>query len=153
MGKGSHVNYKEWNITSADESATSFYVDINNNNASITTNSELVYSHPSSITNITENTINTTLSIADNNFSNSEKTLICYQDQQTKNWNFKINNIEITDNTNLKIVNLLGQTVYKQAINSTTTEANLESIADGLYLALITDNNAIIASKKIVVNK
>jgi hypothetical protein len=147
MGKGSYIKYKGWDITSADGNATSFYVDIVNSNATITTNSELIYTHPSSITIIDD-----ALSIPDNNFNDPEKTLITYQNQISKLWNFEIKNIEITRNTNLKIVNLLGQIVYTQKINSTLTEANLEALSDGLHIALVTDNNSIVASKKFIIN-
>lgn len=147
MGKGSYIKYKGWDISSADGNATSFYVEIVNNHASITTNSELIYTHPSSITIIDDDT----LSIPDYNFNDLDKTLITYQNQISKIWNFEIKNIEITRNTNLTIVNLLGQTVYTKKINSTITEANLETLSDGLHIALVTDNNSVVASKKFVI--
>ncbi|MFH4966991.1 leucine-rich repeat protein [Gaetbulibacter sp. M240] len=151
MGKGSHVKYKGWDIDSQNGEATSFYVDILDNNATITTNSQLTYTYPVNTTITNTNVINNgTLAIEENNFNNIEKTFKGYQNKGSDTWTFETKNIEITNSSELKIVNLLGQTILSQKLKGVVTEVNLNHLSRGIYIALITNNNSVEASKKII---
>ena len=152
MGKGSHIKYKGWDITSKNGNATGFYIEIINKNATITTNSELIYNYPSDIT-ITESSIinNGTLSVENNDFSDPNSDFIFYKNDASNKWNLDTKNIQIDNTTQLKIINMLGVTVLNKKINSTVTELDLSHISNGIYIVSITNRNSTTGSKKVII--
>jgi len=140
MGKGSRIKYKGWEVTTKDGLASNFYIEISNKNAKITTNSELVYTYPTDIT----------LSISDNTFLNTESSFIVYQNRNSSIWNIQTKNLDL-NNANVKIINFLGVTVLSKEINSSSTEIDLGSVPSGFYIVQMTNNNAVVDSKKIIV--
>lgn len=153
MGKGSRIKYKGWELTSLDGLATSFYVEINAKNAKITTNSELVYTYPSDIviTNYAKiNNGNGTLSVTKEEFTNLKEDFVFYKNKTSKLWNLETQNLELR-NASLKIINLLGVTVLSKAIDSSLTEIDLSSITTGFYIVQMTNDNAIVDAKKIII--
>ncbi len=140
MGKGSRIKYKGWEVTTKDGLASSFYIEIINKNATITTNSELVYTYPSDIT----------LSISDNSFLNNERSFNVYQNRNSSIWNIQTKNLDLK-NANVKVINLLGVTVLSKEINSSSTEIDLSSVPSGFYIVQMTNNKTVVDSKKIIV--
>lgn len=144
MGKGSKIKYKGWEVTTKDGLASSFYVEIVAKNAKITTNSELVYTYPSDIT------INSTLSVETNDYTNPKEDFYFYKNKISKMWNLETQNLELR-NASLKIFNLLGETVLSKAIDTPLTEIDLSSITTGFYIVQMTNDNAIVDAKKIII--
>jgi hypothetical protein len=151
MGKGSKIKYKGWEVTTKDGLASSFYVEIVAKNAKVTTNTELTYTYPSDITVTNYTGINgTTLSVETNNHTNPKEDFYFYKNKTSKMWNLETQNLELR-NASLKIFNLLGETVLSKAIDSPLTEIDLSSITTGFYIVQMTNDNAIVDAKKIII--
>jgi hypothetical protein len=152
VGSGSYVNYKGWDVKSQNDEVTSFYVNINGANAEINTNSDLDYTSPTGVTVSSYTKINDndgTLSVDDNELINLNGSFSFYQSKASNIWDLKTINLQI-DNANLKIVDLSGKTVFSKKISSPLTEVDLSSVSNGFYIVVITNNNSIIGTKKII---
>lgn len=151
MGKGSKIKYKGWDVSTKSGLASSFYIEIVAKNAKITTNTELIFTHPSDITVTDVTGINgTTLSVETNDYANPKEDFYFYKNRDSGMWSLETKNIDVV-NGNLKIINLLGLTVLSKEIDSTLTEVDLSAIATGFYIVQMTNNNSIVDSKKIIV--
>ncbi|MEQ8547555.1 MAG: T9SS type A sorting domain-containing protein [Cyclobacteriaceae bacterium] len=155
MGKGFHIKYKGWDITSTSRYPTSFYVDIIGNNAEIKTNSELTISYPQNIT-VSDNDlitiIPTTIALSNesNDLASVSPNFVFYKNNNSSIWDLKTNNVDLS-NVHLRIVNLLGITVMKKKINSPLTQIDLSHVLDGVYIVLLTNDNFSIKSKKVII--
>ncbi len=66
------------------------------------------------------------------------------------NKNFKINNID--DGTNLCIVDLSGNIIYKKALVINETIIEIENIANGIYVVEL-ESKGVTSIKKLVISK
>jgi hypothetical protein len=51
----------------------------------------------------------------------------------------------------LAVVDVLGKVIYTRAINNSQTELNVSDLTSGIYFIQITDNGALLGTKKLIV--
>lgn len=92
-------------------------------------------------------------SVGINEYSQKTNSFTIYPNPAKEKILIKLNELEGEDRSTLKIVDQLGNKIYQDRIQATSTEINTTNFINGIYFVVVSDDKGEVITKKLVILK